>query len=69
MTEVIIGQDDRLDLAIKKFRRKVQRSGILADLRRKRHYEKPSDKRKRKANAVERRRRQRATKSRRGVRR
>lgn len=57
MTEVILGDDDRLDWAIKHFRRKVQRSGVLKDLRKKRFYLKPSDAKRKKAQAAERRRR------------
>jgi small subunit ribosomal protein S21 len=42
MTEVTIGENDRLDLALKAFRRKVQRAGILREVRDRRHYLKPS---------------------------
>jgi small subunit ribosomal protein S21 len=57
VTEVVIGEHDRFDRSLKKFRKKVERSGVLADLRRKRYYEKPSAKRRRKADATERRKR------------
>ena len=42
MTEVTISDGDRLESAIKAFKRKVLRSGILKDLRKKRYYVKPS---------------------------
>jgi small subunit ribosomal protein S21 len=42
MTEIIINEGDRIEWAIKAFRRKVQRSNILKDARKKRHYVKPS---------------------------
>lgn len=42
MTVVILEDQDRVDWAIKAFRRRVQRSGILQDLRKKRYYVKPS---------------------------
>lgn len=42
MLEVTLGDDDRLDFALKAFRRKVQRAGILRELRARRHYLKPS---------------------------
>jgi small subunit ribosomal protein S21 len=64
MIEIIIGETDSLDWAIKTFRRKVQRSGILRDLRRKRFYLKPSDAKRAKAAAAA-RRRQRAKRRRR----
>jgi small subunit ribosomal protein S21 len=54
MTEIQLNDEDRLDWALKVFKRKVQRSGILRDLRRKRHYLKPSDARKLKAAAARR---------------
>jgi small subunit ribosomal protein S21 len=57
MTEVLLSDTDRIELALKAFRRKVQRSGILKDLRARRHYVKPSLARKLKAAAARRRRR------------
>src|SRR3970282_516211 len=42
MTEIVLEENDRLDWAIKSFRRKVQRSGLLKELRGKRFYLKPS---------------------------
>ena len=57
MIEVIIGKSDRLEVALKAFKRKVQRAGILQDLRKKRHYLKPSEARQVKASAARRRRR------------
>ena len=43
MVEVRLKEGDRLEWAIKKFRREVQRAGILRDLRRRRFYVKPSE--------------------------
>ncbi|MSR06508.1 MAG: 30S ribosomal protein S21 [Gemmatimonadetes bacterium] len=42
LTEIILREGDHIEWAIKAFRRKVQRSNILRDLRKKRHYVKPS---------------------------
>ena len=42
MTEIVLGEGERLDFALKKFRKMVERSGILRDVRRQRHYVKPS---------------------------
>ena len=55
MIEVVIDETDRLERAIKVFRRKVERSGVLKDLRNKRRYVKPSDAKRRKAQAAARR--------------
>lgn len=57
MTEIILGENDRVEWAIKTFRRKVQRSGVLKDLRKKRYYVKPSKAKRIKAAAAARRRR------------
>ncbi len=57
MAEIIMGEGDRLEWAIKAFKRKVLRAGILKDLRRKRYYLKPSEAKRLKAAAARRRRR------------
>lgn len=57
MIEVILREDDRIEHALKTFKRKVQKSGVLKDLRRKRYYVKPSEARQVKAAAARRRRR------------
>ena len=41
MVEVKLEEGDRIEWALKSFKRKVLRSGVLKDLRRKRHYVKP----------------------------
>jgi small subunit ribosomal protein S21 len=53
--EIQIEEGQNLEKALRQFRRKVQRAGILADMRRKRHYEKPSEAKRRKAKAAQRR--------------
>ena len=55
MVQIEIGESDRLDWALKQFRRRMIRSGLFKDMRRKRFYEKPSEARKAKAKAAERR--------------
>lgn len=42
MSEIVLGEGDGLERALKTFRRKVQKSGVLKDLRQKRYYVKPS---------------------------
>lgn len=49
VTEVRIGKDETLDSALRRFKRQVKRSGILTDAKRHEHYEKPSQKRRRRA--------------------
>jgi small subunit ribosomal protein S21 len=54
LAEVNAGQDETFDSLLKRFNRKVQQDGILAELRRREHYEKPSIRRKRKKAAKKR---------------
>lgn len=55
MVEVTLGENDRLDWALKQFRRKLIRSGLFKDMKKGRFYEKPSEAKKRKAAAARRR--------------
>ena len=48
MTEVWIGDNEPFEVALKRFNKKVQQDGILAEARRREHFEKPSIKRKKK---------------------
>ena len=48
VSEVKIGEHESFETALKRFNRKIQQEGILAEARRREHYEKPSVKRKRK---------------------
>ncbi len=42
MSQVIVGENESLENALKRFKRKVQKDGILADMKRKEEYVKPS---------------------------
>jgi small subunit ribosomal protein S21 len=55
VVEIQLAENDRLDWALKQFRRRMIRSGLFKDMRKKRFYEKPSEARKAKAKAAERR--------------
>jgi len=57
--EVIVQDGENLERALRKFKRKVQRSGLYSELRKRRFYEKPSAQRKRKKEAAIRRERRR----------
>lgn len=56
MPHIELTETDRIDWALKSFKRQMQRSGILRELRRRRHYVKPSEARNLKWNAAQRRR-------------
>ena len=57
MSEIIITDDENFERALRRFKKKCERAGILSDLRKHRHYEKPSERRKRKASAAHRKNR------------
>lgn len=57
MTEVVISSEESFERALKRFKKKCEKAGILSDLRKHRHYEKPSERRKRKMNAARRKHR------------
>jgi small subunit ribosomal protein S21 len=48
VSEVRISENESFETALKRFNRKIQQAGILAEARRREHFEKPSVKRKRK---------------------
>ncbi len=57
MTQVVIGDNEGIDSALRRFKRQVSKAGILADVKYHRHFETPQEKRKRKAVAMRRQRR------------
>jgi small subunit ribosomal protein S21 len=48
LAEVRVGENETFESALRRFNKKIQQSGILAEARRREHYEKPSVKRQRK---------------------
>jgi small subunit ribosomal protein S21 len=44
--EVKVGEGESIDSALKRFKRACQRSGVLSEIKKREHYEKPSVKRK-----------------------
>ena len=55
MSTVRVGENESLENAIRRFKRKCARDDIIGDLRKKEAYEKPSVKRKKKAEAARKR--------------
>lgn len=62
--EVTVQESESLERALRRFKRKVQRSGLYSELRKRRYYEKPSAQRKRKKEAAVRRERRRQSRGR-----
>ena len=55
MAEIHIKDNESLDSALRRFKRSCARSGVLAEVRKREHYEKPSVKRKKKSEAARKR--------------
>ena len=55
MSEIRIRENESLDSALRRFKRQCARAGVLAEVRKREHYEKPSVKRKKKAEAARKR--------------
>ena len=49
MTQVILGENEGIESALRRFKREVSKAGIFPDLKKHRHFETPLQKRKRKA--------------------
>ncbi|MCL8206777.1 MAG: 30S ribosomal protein S21 [Actinomycetia bacterium] len=56
MAEVKVGKNESLEAALKRFKRQIQKAGVLAEARRHERYEKPSVRRKKKAEAARKKR-------------
>ena len=57
MSTVKVGENESLDSALKRFKRKCQKDGIIGDIRKNEAYVKPSVKRKLKSEAAQKRNR------------
>ncbi|WFD11584.1 30S ribosomal protein S21 [Tepidibacter hydrothermalis] len=54
MSEIKVRDNETLDSALKRFKRQCAVSGILSEVRKREHYDKPSVKRKKKSEAAKR---------------
>jgi small subunit ribosomal protein S21 len=52
VAEVRLGENETIDSALRRFKKKIQKAGILSEVRRRERYEKPSLRRKLKAEAA-----------------
>ena len=55
MSEIRIRENESLESALRRFKRQCARAGVIAEVRKGEHYEKPSVKRKKKAEAARKR--------------
>jgi len=55
MSEIKIKENESLDSALRRFKRQCAKAGVLSEIRKREHYEKPSVKRKKKSEAARKR--------------
>ena len=55
MSEVKIKENETLESALRRLKRKTAMAGVMSEIRKREHYEKPSVKRKRKSEAARKR--------------
>lgn len=55
MSEVRVKNNESLDSALRRFKRSCAKDGVLAEVRKREHYEKPSVRRKKKSEAARKR--------------
>lgn len=55
VSEIRVKENESLDSALKRFKRQCAKAGVLAEVRKREHYEKPSVKRKKKSEAARKR--------------
>ncbi len=60
MTQIVVGENEGIESALRRFKRQVSKAGIFQDMRKKRHFETPLEKEKRKAIAKHKQRRSRS---------
>ena len=52
MSNVVVKENESLDSALRRFKRSCAKAGIMQEVRKREHYEKPSVKRKKKSEAA-----------------
>ena len=55
MSEIKVQKGESLDSALRRFKRSCQKAGVLSEVRKREHYEKPSVRRKLKSEAARKR--------------
>lgn len=49
MPEIEVRKDESFESALRRFKRKIEQEGILREIRNRKHYEKPSEKKRKRA--------------------
>ena len=64
MPSVRVKENEPFEVALRRFRRSCEKAGVFAEMRRREHYEKPTEIRKRKAAAAKKREQKKASRMR-----
>ncbi|MBU1906375.1 MAG: 30S ribosomal protein S21 [Candidatus Omnitrophica bacterium] len=51
MPEIEVRKDEPFEVALRRFKKKIEQEGILREVRDRKHYEKPSEKKRKRAKA------------------
>ncbi len=52
VTTILVREDESFESALRRFKKQVEKAGVLSEMRKRQHYEKPSARRKKKALAA-----------------
>jgi small subunit ribosomal protein S21 len=55
VSETKVRKNETIDAALRRFKRSIAKDGVLAEVKKRKHYEKPSVKRKKKSEAARKR--------------
>lgn len=55
VSEIKVRKNESIDSALRRFKKTVARDGLLAEIKKRKHYEKPSVRRKKKSEAARKR--------------
>jgi small subunit ribosomal protein S21 len=55
VSETKVRKNESIDSALRRFKRSIAKDGVLAEIRKRKHYEKPSVRRKKKSEAARKR--------------
>jgi small subunit ribosomal protein S21 len=55
MPGISVGNNESIDSALRRFKKQVERGGVLSEARKREYYEKPSERKKKRAHAAKKR--------------
>ncbi len=48
MPGIVVGSNESIDSALRRFKKQIEKGGVLSEVRKREHYEKPSERKKKK---------------------